>query len=68
MEYVDVAVIGGGQSGLAAAHVLRGRGLAPVVLEASGQAVGSWRVARDAEYVTDALVAHVREAPAASGL
>ncbi|MEV0259245.1 NAD(P)/FAD-dependent oxidoreductase [Streptomyces sp. NPDC050732] len=42
MEYVDVAVIGGGQSGLAAAHVLRERGLVPVVLEASGRATGSW--------------------------
>ncbi|MDI3422291.1 flavin-containing monooxygenase [Streptomyces luteolus] len=42
MEYVDVAVIGGGQSGLAAAHVLRGRGLEPVVLEASAEATGSW--------------------------
>ncbi|WP_338785144.1 NAD(P)/FAD-dependent oxidoreductase [Streptomyces sp. DG1A-41] len=42
MEYVDVAVIGGGQSGLAAAHVLRERGLMPVVLEASGRAAGSW--------------------------
>lgn len=42
MKQVDVAVIGGGQSGLAAAHSLRARGLAPVVLEASGQAAGSW--------------------------
>ncbi|AEW95210.1 MULTISPECIES: flavin-containing monooxygenase [Streptomycetaceae] len=42
MEYVDVAVIGGGQSGLAAAHGLRQRGLAPVILEASGRAAGSW--------------------------
>ncbi|MFC6064108.1 flavin-containing monooxygenase [Streptomyces ochraceiscleroticus] len=42
MEHVDVAVIGGGQSGLAAAHALRQRGVAPVVLEASGQATGSW--------------------------
>ncbi|MFC4470365.1 flavin-containing monooxygenase [Streptomyces xiangluensis] len=42
MEYVDVAVIGGGQSGLTAAHVLRQRGLTPVVLEASGRATGSW--------------------------
>lgn len=42
MEYVDVAVIGGGQSGLAAAHALRQQGLVPVVLEASGQAAGSW--------------------------
>ncbi|MFI7020370.1 flavin-containing monooxygenase [Streptomyces sp. NPDC050164] len=42
MEYADVAVIGGGQSGLVAAYVLRQRGLAPVVLEASGRAAGSW--------------------------
>ncbi|MFC7845795.1 flavin-containing monooxygenase [Streptomyces sp. NPDC057382] len=42
MEQVDVAVIGGGQSGLAAAHALRGQGLQPVVLEASEQAAGSW--------------------------
>ncbi|MGW1493858.1 flavin-containing monooxygenase [Streptomyces sp. NPDC002402] len=42
MEHLDVAVIGGGQSGLAAAYALRKRGLAPVVLEASEQAAGSW--------------------------
>ncbi|MEU8349369.1 FAD-dependent oxidoreductase, partial [Streptomyces sp. NPDC048845] len=42
MEDVDVAVIGGGQSGLAAAHALLGQGLEPVVLEASGRAAGSW--------------------------
>ncbi|WP_326811080.1 NAD(P)/FAD-dependent oxidoreductase [Streptomyces scopuliridis] len=42
MERLDVAVIGGGQSGLAAAHALRGRGRKPVVLEASDQAAGSW--------------------------
>jgi putative flavoprotein involved in K+ transport len=42
VEYVDVAVIGGGQSGLAAAHALRRQGLQPVVLEASEQAAGSW--------------------------
>ncbi|WP_306279601.1 NAD(P)-binding protein [Streptomyces malaysiensis] len=32
MERVDVAVIGGGQSGLATAHALRQRGIRPVVL------------------------------------
>ncbi|MFE7580110.1 flavin-containing monooxygenase [Streptomyces gardneri] len=42
MEYVDVAVIGGGQSGLAAAHGLLTKGLRPVVLEASGRTAGSW--------------------------
>ncbi|WP_328828824.1 NAD(P)/FAD-dependent oxidoreductase [Streptomyces sp. NBC_00252] len=42
MEHVDVAVIGGGQSGLATAHALRRRGIEPVVLEASDRAVGSW--------------------------
>ncbi|MFF9218914.1 NAD(P)-binding domain-containing protein [Streptomyces viridosporus] len=42
MERIDVAVIGGGQSGLAIAHALLWRGLRPVVLEASGRAAGSW--------------------------
>ncbi len=42
MEYVDVAVIGGGQSGLAAAHALLRHGLRPVVLEASDRTAGSW--------------------------
>ncbi len=42
MEIVDVAVIGGGQSGLASAQALRAQGLTPVVLEASDRAVGSW--------------------------
>ncbi|MET7312930.1 FAD-dependent oxidoreductase [Streptomyces sp. NPDC005571] len=42
MESLDVAVIGGGQSGLAAAYALRKQGLKPVVLEASGQPAGSW--------------------------
>ncbi|MFF3327450.1 flavin-containing monooxygenase [Streptomyces sp. NPDC002889] len=42
MEHLDVAVIGGGQSGLAAAHALRRRGRTPVVLEASARAAGSW--------------------------
>ncbi|GGW72616.1 flavin-containing monooxygenase [Streptomyces xantholiticus] len=42
MEHVDVAVIGGGQSGLATAYELIRRGLKPVVLEASDRAAGSW--------------------------
>lgn len=42
MEHIDVVVIGGGQSGLAAAHALLRHGLRPVVLEASGRAAGSW--------------------------
>ncbi|ONK12991.1 putative oxidoreductase CzcO [Streptomyces sp. MP131-18] len=37
-----MAVIGGGQSGLAAAHAARQAGLVPVVLEASDRAAGSW--------------------------
>ncbi|GHG12498.1 hypothetical protein GCM10017667_52430 [Streptomyces filamentosus] len=39
---IDVAVIGGGQSGLATVHALLRRGLRPVVLEASDRAAGSW--------------------------
>jgi putative flavoprotein involved in K+ transport len=39
---IDVVVIGAGQSGLAAAHALRQAGLAPVVLEAGQEPVGSW--------------------------
>ncbi|MFG2768668.1 flavin-containing monooxygenase [Streptomyces rubiginosohelvolus] len=42
MEHIDVAVIGGGQSGLATAHALLRRRLRPVVLEASDRAAGSW--------------------------
>jgi putative flavoprotein involved in K+ transport len=38
----DVIVIGGGQSGLAAARAVRERGLAPVVLEAGPEPIGSW--------------------------
>ncbi|MEU0589158.1 FAD-dependent oxidoreductase [Streptomyces sp. NPDC006132] len=42
MEHVDAVVIGGGQSGLAAAGALRQQGLSPVVLEASDGPGGSW--------------------------
>ncbi|MFJ7260369.1 flavin-containing monooxygenase [Streptomyces globosus] len=42
MQHVDVAVIGGGQSGLAAAQALVRAGLEPLVLEASERAAGSW--------------------------
>ncbi|MGW0501165.1 flavin-containing monooxygenase [Streptomyces sp. NPDC003007] len=42
MEHIDVAVIGGGQSGLAAAQALLRERLQPVVLEASERAAGSW--------------------------
>ncbi|MGW0182596.1 flavin-containing monooxygenase [Nocardia sp. NPDC003345] len=38
----DVVVVGGGQSGLAAAHHLTGQGLNAAVLEASEVATGSW--------------------------
>ncbi|MBO8185251.1 flavin-containing monooxygenase [Streptomyces spirodelae] len=42
MEHIDVAVIGGGQSGLATAHALLRHELRPVVLQASDRAAGSW--------------------------
>ncbi|MCB5164938.1 NAD(P)-binding domain-containing protein [Streptomyces bambusae] len=42
MEHVEAVVIGGGQSGLAAAHALARAGVKPVVLEASERAAGSW--------------------------
>ncbi|MFE7134273.1 flavin-containing monooxygenase [Streptomyces sp. NPDC057638] len=41
-DRADVVVIGGGQSGLAAAYALLRRGLRPVVLEASQRMAGSW--------------------------
>ncbi|HET6709929.1 flavin-containing monooxygenase [Amycolatopsis sp.] len=42
MTDFDAIVVGGGQAGLAAAHALRTRGLAPVLLEAGPEPVGSW--------------------------
>ncbi|WP_406273017.1 NAD(P)/FAD-dependent oxidoreductase [Nocardia sp. NBC_00881] len=42
-EYAyDAVVIGGGQSGLAAAHHLTGQGLNTAIVEASEEATGSW--------------------------
>ncbi|MGI5217666.1 flavin-containing monooxygenase [Nocardia sp. CA-290969] len=38
----DAVVIGGGQSGLAAAHYLTAQHLNTAILEASGEATGSW--------------------------
>ncbi|WP_233526363.1 flavin-containing monooxygenase [Actinomadura spongiicola] len=38
----DIVIIGGGQAGLATAHVARALGLAPVLLEASRSTAGSW--------------------------
>jgi putative flavoprotein involved in K+ transport len=42
MSVADVAVVGGGQAGLAAARLARSRGLVPVVLDASPGPGGSW--------------------------
>ncbi|MGC4910007.1 FAD-dependent oxidoreductase [Streptomyces cyaneofuscatus] len=41
MEHIDVAVIGGGRSGLATARALLGRGLRPMVVEASDRTAGA---------------------------
>ena len=41
-ELADIVVVGGGQSGLAAARAALDAGLAPVVLEAGDEPVGSW--------------------------
>lgn len=38
----DVIVIGGGQSGLAAARAAQNQGLTPMILEAGPEPVGSW--------------------------
>ena len=42
IESLPVVVIGGGQSGLAAARAVRQAGLRPLVLEAKDRAAGSW--------------------------
>ncbi|MFP3986396.1 FAD-dependent oxidoreductase [Streptomyces sp. E11-3] len=42
MEHIDIAVIGGGQSGLAAAYAAKKAGLRAVVLEAGQEPNGSW--------------------------
>ena len=42
MTGADLVVVGGGQAGLATAHVARQAGLEPVVLEASAEPAGSW--------------------------
>jgi putative flavoprotein involved in K+ transport len=42
MTPLDLAIVGGGQAGLAAAHVARTLGLRPLVLDASDRAGGSW--------------------------
>lgn len=42
MDLIDTLVIGAGQSGLATAHALCERGIAPVVLEAGDAPTGSW--------------------------
>src|SRR5919109_5314818 len=42
MEHTDIAIVGGGQAGLAAAQAARRAGLASVVLEAGDEPVGSW--------------------------
>jgi putative flavoprotein involved in K+ transport len=42
MEPADIVIVGAGQAGLAAAHAARAAGLAPVVLEAGDEPVGSW--------------------------
>lgn len=46
-EHLDVAVIGGGQSGLAAGYFLRRTGLGFAILDAGGQPGGAWRHAWD---------------------
>jgi oxygen-dependent protoporphyrinogen oxidase len=54
MESVDVAVIGGGVSGLAAAYELRKRKRSVVVLEREGRAGGIIQTERIGEFLIDA--------------
>ena len=42
MARADIAIVGGGQAGLASAYAARRAGLTPVVLEAGDEPVGSW--------------------------
>lgn len=42
MTYYDAIVVGGGQSGLAAAHHLRRQRLDTAIIEAGSEPVGSW--------------------------
>jgi putative flavoprotein involved in K+ transport len=42
VTHADLVIVGGGQSGLATAHVARTRGLRPIVLESGPEPVGSW--------------------------
>ncbi|MFD4586061.1 hypothetical protein ACFWOY_31775 [Streptomyces sp. NPDC058423] len=65
MEHVDVAVIGGGQSGVAAACALRERGLMPVVPEASEKPAGSWPHCRLAFFPRRGAALRCRPADAA---
>ena len=42
MSADPIVIVGGGQSGLAAARTVRDSGLRPIVLEAGERPVGSW--------------------------
>src|SRR5829696_6603501 len=42
VDRADLVIVGGGQSGLSAAHAAIGRGLRPLLLTASAEPVGSW--------------------------
>jgi len=53
MPDVDVAVIGGGISGLTCAHVLRRRGMSVMLLEAASEVGGCMKTARVGPYVAE---------------